>query len=743
MTAVAPPLNFQPSARLGWSAPNAAPNGITSNSADDVRMFMPRKSAQRTNSSSSVASVSSNSTITAPPPQLNGTAGPSPDASWAARKKPARGLWPTSKAEPISGISTARPQNIATSTSGPSAASAISALHTPSSMLPSQHPGQPQGQQNGAPRSQGMSEMPAILHLIPLNGTFERKTITVPYYPEVLRIGRQTNNKTIPTPTNGYFDSKVLSRQHAEVWADRTGKIFIRDVKSSNGTFVNGNRLSPENRDSEPHELREQDMLELGIDIVSEDQKTIVHHKVAAKIEHAGIYNSNGSVMDLNFGELDNGNIMVPHGNQAMGQMRGRNGSQGSVGSNGRLGPGQQNMVGGNVNMITQQRHTNFWLQPITMEQIVKKLNSEMKQARQQSQELQRTAQYIESLSTTDPKKDSSKISSLTKHSPLKGDIKTRFSEPPAPPPSQPLPEKPDVAQQPSLRRADTEKPKLLSNNSSKGDSSLQITSLVEALTTQKKEFDMQSLRLKELEEMLAQERLARESAEERAQRLEMENRKDSIADSKHQAKGVIPDPSDSSAEFDDTRSESTVVIETPQSGEADASTSRLQQRLESMVAEMDQMRKQMENYRKRAEKAESDSVKDRESLASMIERLRNDEADRVAKAASGKRRKSVTFADDVRDVDGASESNHPTKESAESHGSGTSLSHTASQNGRAVGKDQSARSKTPNPGALVQSLQGNEQLAHVGPYASMVGVVVLGLSIMAYINGWQKPLER
>lgn len=209
---------------------------------------------------------------------------------------------------------------------------------------------------------------------MPLNGTFERKTITVPYFPEVLRIGRQTNNKTIPTPLNGYFDSKVLSRQHAEVWADRSGKVWIRDVKSSNGTFVNGTRLSPENRDSEAHELREQDMLELGIDIISEDQKTIVHHKVAAKVEHAGIYPNANNVLDLNFGDLDpagNGNLMPSLG---PGQMRGRNNSSGSLMSNGRLVPSAQNMAANNISM-TQQRHSNFWLQPVTMEQIVKKLN--------------------------------------------------------------------------------------------------------------------------------------------------------------------------------------------------------------------------------------------------------------------------------------------------------------------------------------------------------------------------------
>ncbi|KAF5324127.1 hypothetical protein D9619_011079 [Psilocybe cf. subviscida] len=97
------------------------------------------------------------------------------------------------------------------------------------------------------------------------------------------KIGRQTSSKTAPGERNGYFDSKVLSRQHAEVW-EEGGKIFIKDVKSSNGTFINGERLSSEGHESEPFELKSDDIVEFGIDIVGEDNKTIIHHKVAARV---------------------------------------------------------------------------------------------------------------------------------------------------------------------------------------------------------------------------------------------------------------------------------------------------------------------------------------------------------------------------------------------------------------------------------------------------------------------------
>ena len=128
-----------------------------------------------------------------------------------------------------------------------------------------------------------------VLFLLPLDGTFERKEIKIPFFPDSLRIGRQTNMNTTPKSYNGFFDAKVLSRQHAEVYADRLGKIWIKDTKSSNGTFVNGNRLSSEHRESEPYLLHQNDHLQLGTDLVAHDEQTIVHHKVSARVEHAGI----------------------------------------------------------------------------------------------------------------------------------------------------------------------------------------------------------------------------------------------------------------------------------------------------------------------------------------------------------------------------------------------------------------------------------------------------------------------
>lgn len=218
------------------------------------------------------------------------------------------------------------------------------------------------------------TEPSALLALLPMNGTFERKQINVPFFPDVLRVGRQTNAKTVPTPLNGFFDSKVLSRQHAEVWAERNGKVWIRDVKSSNGTFVNGQRLSPENRDSEPHELHQHDTLELGIDIVSEDQKTIVHHKVSAKVEYVGLPGSSNNVLDLNFGDLDpshGGPLLASPMSSPMTHSRSR---PGGPMVNGRTSS-NSSVTGSHLGSLAQQRQMNFWGAPLNVEHLVKTLS--------------------------------------------------------------------------------------------------------------------------------------------------------------------------------------------------------------------------------------------------------------------------------------------------------------------------------------------------------------------------------
>ncbi|KAJ7461131.1 hypothetical protein FB451DRAFT_1044573 [Mycena latifolia] len=93
-----------------------------------------------------------------------------------------------------------------------------------------------------------------------------------------LRIGRFTDRSGLglaavnALSTNKIaFRSKVVSRAHAEVWVEASPhggppQFFIRDTKSSSGTFLNHVRLSPANTESRAHQIKDGDILQLGVD---------------------------------------------------------------------------------------------------------------------------------------------------------------------------------------------------------------------------------------------------------------------------------------------------------------------------------------------------------------------------------------------------------------------------------------------------------------------------------------------
>ncbi|KAF9153330.1 hypothetical protein BG015_003660 [Linnemannia schmuckeri] len=133
-------------------------------------------------------------------------------------------------------------------------------------------PGPPGGQQTGAP---GSSSAPStattapvphiriVPHLdAPRSLHFEVVDKDVPEG-FVLKIGRFTDKQALPNRVT--FKSKVVSRGHAEIYTER-GRFFIRDTKSSSGTFLNHARLSPPGVESKPTLLKDGDVVQLGVD---------------------------------------------------------------------------------------------------------------------------------------------------------------------------------------------------------------------------------------------------------------------------------------------------------------------------------------------------------------------------------------------------------------------------------------------------------------------------------------------
>ncbi|KAK9366399.1 hypothetical protein V1509DRAFT_660129 [Lipomyces kononenkoae] len=260
--------------------------------------------------------------------------------------------------------------------------------------------------------SPGATQDSVYLYLIPLNNTFTRKCINVPFYPNTMLLGRQMNSRTIPTPENGFFDSRVLSRQHAEIWADRnTGQVWIRDIKSSNGTFINGRRLSSEGEESEPHELKGDDVIDLGINISSEDSKTVLHNKVSAQVEKIvfGAVNSqsNLALFAQGQGQLHpNGNINLSYSDidpsANLGNRNLKLSSSGHLSSSNALSmAGTTGGPGRAKHRIISRVLASSGIStkgPISLEMVVKRITNEIQFAKTQHSELQRATQIFESI---------------------------------------------------------------------------------------------------------------------------------------------------------------------------------------------------------------------------------------------------------------------------------------------------------------------------------------------------------
>jgi hypothetical protein len=379
-----------------------------------------------------------------------------------------------------------------------------------------------------------------------------------------------------------------------------------------------------------------------------------------------------------------------------------------------------------------------------------------MRTARLQSNDLGRADHFFGELLFKDSIKDVEKPPAIesTKAPQANGgslsvrtDAKTRFSDPPAPPPQQPLPEKPDVARthpfdpsSPSLKRSNTERPRSGPNTSPiRQEPTSQIASLVEALTSAKKEIDSQSARMRDLEEMLQKERQARELAEELAKRLELQSSEGKTNGHVKAEGSVIEEafepPSEISEEATTLTNGESIELELAESKEVDtkaisASTSLLEHQMGTMLVEMQQLRADMEAFKQRAETAEAERDAGRKTLAEMVQKIRSEES--TGRSSSTERAWSSAkgLGSDLLNNSNAVNSKL-----------GPLLQKVGIANGSIVSPEETGEQRKLAAGTLSRPPGGHDPLLyHATPYASMLGVVLIGMGLMAYLNGWQPP---
>lgn len=349
-----------------------------------------------------------------------------------------------------------------------------------------------------------------------------------------------------------------------------------------------------------------------------------------------------------------------------------------------------------------------------------------MKLAKQQSEDLARARQCLDALLHG---KSFEKKTSPTK---VKNDLKAHFTDPPAPPPQAPLPEKPDVAKaladpmiQPLLRRTDTARPGSTSNSPVRTDHSGDILRLCEELKLAKGEISSQTEKMRNLESQLAQERTARESAEERASRLES-SKKEGEAE-----KTEAPKPRSFFSSLSSGTSDLTAQIA----------------RLQSTV---DEMKQQMEQYRRRAEIAETERDEARQTLAELVEAKRSANAEESGSRNASKSRKSKKNRDagspQARETNGHAIS--PSTPQPSSPTAVTLLERAGLEEGQPITPEQAKlltqllSQEVLGASSLQQGGGESTLLYHGRPLSAAALVVIFGVALMGWMNSWPR-VER
>ena len=127
---------------------------------------------------------------------------------------------------------------------------------------------------NGSPHQ--MPSIRFVAHQDPRSSRpsleFAPVTRTLPRGTDVIRVGRYSEKDAAMNATSGAagsaavgFKSKVVSRRHCEFWC-ANGQWYIKDVRSSSGTFLNHIRLSQPSVESRPWKVNDGDVVQLGID---------------------------------------------------------------------------------------------------------------------------------------------------------------------------------------------------------------------------------------------------------------------------------------------------------------------------------------------------------------------------------------------------------------------------------------------------------------------------------------------
>jgi len=277
-----------------------------------------------------------------------------------------------------------------------------------------------------------------------------------------------------------------------------------------------------------------------------------------------------------------------------------------------------------------------------------------------------------------------------------------------------------------------------------KNESSSQILSLVDALSAAQKQISTQTARLKQMEEALNVEREARSDAEKLVVRLESSTK---VASPQNGA-GELRKPCDGVSPPSD-----------PQDW---------QEKFEQLQAEVTRMRAEMQQQRQRVEAAEDDSKRSRDTLQAMVANIRRRDAAVKQKVRNGGANGHAVkphsvlprLESDQRNATNESGDGNGDPAMSQYHLPGTANNDRACDEPFALVHSMSddeieSLSAMLTRAGVVDSADGNNAvgareriaqhavLVQTAPFASILGVMLLGVGMMAYLNGWQKVADH
>lgn len=391
--------------------------------------------------------------------------------------------------------------------------------------------------------------------------------------------------------------------------------------------------------------------------------------------------------------------------------------------------------------------------------------------AKKQSQELQRTSEFFDSLLTLEVVKREPEIkhaeqgsnspmidSGVAMESPQFEHAYSAGSERSKHIVIIPEETRNGIPSSPTQTKSRSEK----SPKSDKPEPPQHLFSLVSQLRDARLELEAKSAKMRELEELLRKERTAREMAEDRAAQLELASL--SLRKQERQLKENLnrTRASEDSIDLDDDQaddisiagSEDTVLgldldfnekrnlVRDEATVAAAEAAAQLQKKVEEMMAELEQAKEEIESYRQRVRTAEEDGEKSRKSLAEMVATLRADEERRRKSAKShGIQTDSaprpvlahfgVQTIVDIEPVTPATVIETGGEGAINANGSIMKLANGSHKKLSVM--------ELPGNTKLMKQAHSRSMSSQSAPYVSIVSVVIIGVGIMAVLNSWQK----